>query len=436
MRILKEGSADFELLVSEISQRRWTLLDERAAEVDKTIAVYRQEKEQALLRWADEYDELRLREEDLWVDPDWIKSSHKKVDALVRKAIDSAKSRMERFQDELRLSSMRMNDEAGVYWGTEVRPLDRVGIYVPGGRVNHFMTLLLCGIPAREAGVKELIVATPPKKHLEKPYVDFSLLYCAKLLKIESIVLAGSTGGLCALAFGTKYSPPVQKIVGSGGNLSAVAKMRLMGYVGIDTLSGPLETAFVCDSTTDLFRVAADIVARADLDSQAEIYVFHPDREWHEKLIDQIAVMMQGVRSQEEQISIRQCLDQKTYFFQVKSNRESLRHINRMAPSVLCLVVDGAQDLIPLVDSVGTVLLGHNTPPVGLDIFGAPSGLVNTLGTAQFMMSMSPLSFVRRFTILEMDKSALERHEQESLRLAKEEGFTTHVGTFTARAGK
>lgn len=433
MRVLKSGSSECDEHLQFLCNRRWRLMDETSAEISSAIETFRQQGDRVLLRWGQEFDGISLSEADLWVDPDWIKTSHKKLAPEVRKAVDHAYERIQRFQDELKVSSFQANDEAGVFWGTEVRSLDRVGIYVPGGRANYFMTLLLCGVPARAAGVKEIIVATPPRGNLDKPYVNFTLLYCAKLLKIDRILLAGSAGALSAMTFGTSKSEPVQKIVGSGGKRTAVAKLLLSGYVGIDGLSGPMETAFICDKSTSTSVVAADIVGRADHDPQAEIWVFHPKREWLESLVDELALRVQELKLSSEQQSIRSCLETRTAFFQVQNIEEAIEYVNRISPGVVCLPIDSASKYMSQINSCGSILLGHFTPAIGLDLIGAPSGLVNTLGTAAFSLSMSPLSFVRRFTLIEIDRKALNRHEIESLKLAQEEGFHTHGASFAVR---
>lgn len=432
MKLVSTGTAEFEERIKHLVLRRWTTLDELSPEVDRAISDYRLNREVALVENL-RSNGFEFEEKDLWVDSDWIKASHKKVPAAVRKAIDHAKERIERFQDELKPTSFEASDEAGVRWGTEIRPLDRVGIYVPGGRVNYFMTLLLCAIPAKAMGVEQLIVATPPKSSLDKPYVDFALLYCCKLLGIENVLLASSVLGVSALAFGTARTQPVQKIVGSGGLHTSIAKMRLAGYVGIDGVAGPFETAFVADQSTSFETMAADMIGRADHDPQAEIMVFHNDRQWIERLIDTLATRIQSLKSPEEQKTIQACFETRTTFFKVKNTKEAIDCVNRISPGVVSLNVDQPHQWISKIKSCGALLLGPHTPPVGLDLFGAPSGLVNTMGTADFSVSMSPTSFMRRFTLLEMDQMALSRHEEESLKLAQQEGYLTHGASFKVR---
>lgn len=433
MKIFQSETTDFKNHFDDLKKRRERLMDELSTRVDQSIREYREDREAALLRWAKDYDGLQLEEADLWIEEDSIKTSHKLVPSPIRKAIDHAKERVERFQEELRLASFKSSEEQGVFWGTEIRPLDRVGVYVPGGRANYFMTLLLCAVPARLAGVKELIVASPPNRKLEKPYVEPSLLYLAKLFGIPRILLSGSVGAMAALAFGTKKTPRVDKIVGSGGRRAAVAKSRLSGFVGIEGFSGPSETVFICDSSTNIQNIAADIVGKADHDPEAEIFVFQTSNKQTEALIEKLASYVEGLKDPQERTSIQACLEKKTYFYVVKTVDQGIDFANALAPGVLCLAIDGASDWVSKVQACGSLLLGHYTPPVGLDLVGGPSGLVSTMGAASYSVSMSPASFVRRFTVMEFDRSALERFHGESVQLAQEEGFSTHEISFSSR---
>jgi len=436
MRILRVGTNEFTEKWSSLLRRRERLVDELSAEVESQLQQYRSEREQFLMDAALKYDNLTLTEDSLWVEWDQIKKSHKQISPEVRQAIDHAKDRIERFQVALKLPSFQAEEEAGVFWGTEIRPLESVGIYIPGGSSNYFMTLLLCAVPAKMANVKEIVIATPPKKKLGPPYVDATLLYAAKLFEIQKILLAGSVGALAALAFGTKHSSPVEKIVGSGNRRTAVAKLRLAGFVGTDGLSGPLETAFVCDETSEIKSIAADIVGKADGDPEAEIFLFHHDETWIKSLLNELVETLGRMTMKDgmsEKGSIQKCLERNTNFFLVDNFDQGLKLVNQLAPGILCLPVENASDHLEKVRACGSVLLGNFTPPVGMDLVGGPSGLVTTLGSAAYSVSMSPASFVRRFTVMEFDKMALLRFEKEAVKLAQEEGFRTHEASYRSR---
>jgi histidinol dehydrogenase len=433
MRVVKSGTSDFDQAFRFLLDRRQQIIDLLSPEVENAISRYRNERERALIDWAREYDGVELEAKDLWVDEDMIKSAHKVVSSEVRRAIDHAKERIERFQEELKLPSFQSSEEAGVFWGTEIRPLERVGVYVPGGRANYFLTLLLCAVPARIAGVNEIIVASPPKKKLGPPYVDPTLLYLAKLLSISKILVSGGIGAMTALAFGTEKTRGVEKLVGSGGVRAAVAKLKLAGYLGVEGLSGPSETAFLCDKTTSVAKVAADIIGKADHDPDAELFIFNSNVKWMETLIQAIAQNVEALKNHQDRQSIETCLEKRTTLFVTKNFKEAINCVNQIAPGVVCLAVDNPNEYVSEIHACGSLLLGHYTPPVGLDLVGGPSGLVGTLGSAAFSVSMSPASFVRRFTVMEFDKSALERFQQESVFLSKEEGFPTREASFKSR---
>jgi histidinol dehydrogenase len=348
----------------------------------------------------------------------------------LRQSIDHAIARVERFQKELRPSSFQTQEEAGLYWGIEVRPLSRVGIYVPKA---YFLTMILNAVPARLAGVDELIVATPPDKKFGAPYVDPALLYAAKVFEIDRILLAGGVGGLAALALGSEDSLPVEKIVGATSKLGVVAKQKLSADVGIDGYPGPTEVAFVCDSSSSVKSVAADIVGLSDHNPNAEVFVFHHAEKWLQSLIDEIIVLIQNLKSHESREAVRNCLESNTHLFLMKKLEDSLATVNRLSPGLLCLVLDQAAEHLEKVKSCGSLLLGHYTSPVCLDLIGGATGLVSTLGSSAHFSLITPQTFCRLFSVVEIQKEALQRFQKESLELSEIEGFMAHQEVFGSR---
>lgn len=433
MKILRSGSKEFSWTLNVLNHRRHRIMDEYASSADDEIARYRKEGEASLIAHSLEYDGVSMNESQVIVDPALIKNSHKLISSDARAALDRMKDRIERFQEELKISSFQREEDAGVVWGTEIQPLDRVGIYVPGGRANYFKALLLCAIPARVAGVKEIIVATPPKKSLPAPHIDPTLLYSAKLMDIHQIILGGGVMGLAALAFGTKKTPAVEKIVGSGGKRTMAGKCRLAGYVGIEGFCGPSETAFICDKTSHVKVIAADILARADSDPEAEIFVFHTKEDFVQNLVEELAAGINLLKDQRTRAGVESCLEKNTYFFLVKNISEAFAITNQIAPGVVCLDLKNASDFASEIRSCGSLLIGEYTPSPGMDLVGGPSGPVNTLGTASYSLSISPASFVRRFGLVEYSREALERYSKDAVLLAREVGFTTHENSYKTR---
>ncbi len=433
MRNLSTSSPNFKDTFEVLKNRRHRVLDEYAEEVQRDIRRFRTEGESFLLECARERDGIELKESELWVDPAAIKSAHKLLDSKSRESLERAKERIERFQSELKPTPIQSQEEEGLFWGTCLRPLDRVGIYVPGGRAHYFLTLLLVGIPARMAGVEEIIVATPPKKKLKPVCIDPAVLYSAKLLGISKILLAGSVGGLSALAFGTKNSPPVQKIVASGGARTAVAKTFLSGYVGTEGIAASSETVFVCDKTANIDFVAADILSRADRDSEALICVFHTDDKSLQVLATRMAQGLDEVKDGVSREAIQKCLENNFFCFHSKSVEESIELTNQIAPGTLCLHIKNPMDRMDEVRSCGQLLIGPYSTPIAMDLIGGAVGLTPTLGSADYSISLSPTSFVRRFPFVEVGRSTLDRAGQDCLQIAHAEGLVAADRAITIR---
>lgn len=433
MRIVQASSLQAQNLLKQRDELRLKLIDDFDLEIQNDFRRYRREGEAFLIECAKDRDGLSLTGESLWVDPARIKTSGKLLSIEARGFVESVKDRIERYQSELKLNSFTVEEEAGVLWGVEMRSFDRVGIYVPGGRVSYFMSLLMHAVPARMAGVKEIIVATPPKDLHEGVLIDPLMLYAAKLLEIDRILLAGGAPGMAALAFGTARTQPVQKIVGSGSNRTNVAKMRLAGIVSVDTFAGPSETAFVCDKTSDPQVIAADILGRADHDPNSQIFLLHQDEDWIQRLLAGMAVTLSEVKDQQTQESIRLCLEKNFVCVIVKNTDEALKWVNQLAPATLCLHLKNPSDYIKKVQACGLLLLGPFTPPTAVDLFGGASGALATAGAARFFQFISPASFQRRFSYVEIDRSALERTQESSRELARLEGFVVHDESFKTR---
>lgn len=421
MRKVRSGTDEFAKLMEQLLFRRQSVFDEYRATADEQIAHYREGGEDYLLRQTRELDGVDLKPEELWVSPGLIKAAHKGLRSEVREAVEKAKERIERFQEDLKLSAVQSQEESGIFWGTCVRPLDRVGIYVPGGQSHFFLTLLFCAVPARMAGVNEIIIASPPRKKWGTPYVDPLILYAAKILDISKILVAGGPAALAALAFGTKNSQPVQKIVGSGSKRTIVAKHRLSGIAGTEGLFGPSETAFLCDKSSEPSFVAADIISRADRDSEASIYVFHTDEKWIDHLVEQLAAGVSAMKDATSRKAVQDCLESNCHFFIVKNFNEAISLANQISPGYLCLPIDRASDYVDQIQSCGNLLLGPYCPAGASDLIGGAAGLISTLGGSQFSVSMSPASFVRRFPYIEVSQEALDRTRQSSGLLAGEE---------------
>jgi histidinol dehydrogenase len=433
VKVLHCHHQDFDTKWQKILKRRERLIDRFSEEVEEIIKNYRLHREQALIDLAKRYDGVELNQEQLWVEPDQIKNSHKVLSPEIRLAVDHTIKRVERFQTEMRRSSFQAQLESGVYWGVEVKPLERVGIYVPH---SYFLTAILCAVPAKLAGVKEIVLATPPQKKFGAPFVDPALLYVAKVFDVQHILVSGGVGALSAMAFGAEAFEPVQKIVGPTGKLGMVAKQKLSGYVGIDMFAGPTDIAFVGDKTSSKTSMAADIIALADHNPEAEIFVFHENEDWLQSLLELMINALTEIKEAETRESIRQCFEDNMHFILTKGHKESIERLNQLAPGIAILSFQKAHELKDRVKACGCLLLGAFTPPVSLDLIGGGTGIVPTLGTAAFSSMSSPAAYQRIYSVVELDQEALARLQRESIELSKTEGFMTHSRVFESRLPK
>lgn len=429
MKIIHSKEEGFAARIEDLVTRRHKILSKLRDEAERLMASFRARGEDFLIESAQEFDGAELGVEDLFVDPDQIKNSHKLVSDELKEAIDQSLTRIERCQMELKPNAFQTQDEAGIYWGVEVRPIRRVGLYSPAKQLT---ALMISCVQSRIAGVEEIIFATPPQKALGAPFIDPGILYLAKVFGVNQILLAGGAPALAALAFGTASTLPVEKIIGPTGRLAMVAKQLLSGIVGIDAMTGPADVAFVCNSTSDYKSVAADIISLAEKNPEAEVFVLHPDDRWLNRLLEELINISQTIKNEKAK-KIRDCLESNTHFFLVNDVDEAFKICNRLAPGVLCVPIRKAADHIDKVSSAGALLLGHFTPPAALDLVGGASGLVPTLGAAVFSSMSSPKTFVREFALIEIQKEALERLRGKSEALAQAENLHLFSQLFDSR---
>lgn len=430
MKIIKSDSEAFERKFELLLTRRTRAIEKLGEEVDAIFKDYRERKEGALVDLIKEYDGVELDAESLWVDPDQIKNAHKLVTPEVKASIEATIERVERFQQEIKQTSFQTQDESGVYWGIEIRALDRVGIYVPK---NYFLAFILSVVPARIAGVDEIIIATPPQKDLGEPYIDPATLYVAKKFEINKILLSGGPAAMAALAFGTSSTKPVQKVVGPSRRLGLVAKQRLSGYVGIDGLTGPAEVAFVCDKSSSVEIVASDIVGMADHNPDAQIFVFNTSEDWMENLLEEIVKASENLKDKEGREGVRNCLESNTHLFVFEDLNKSFQSVNRLSPGFVVDMTENPSEHISKITSCGSLLLGAFTPVVATDIIGGATGLVPTLGASAFSSMSSPATFTRKFSVMHIEEEALSRLRDKSQALSAAEGFSTHKSAFESR---
>jgi len=361
----------------------------------------------------------------LLVPTEQIVAAGARLDLELRDAIRLAIDRIERYYRRQPAGGF-LDSEVGAVLAQIVRPIERVGIYVPAGTSPLFSSLLMSAVPARVAGVERIVVATPPRPDGS---VAPEILYAADQLEIETVVRAGGAQAIAALAFGTESVPRVDKIVGPGNRYVVAAKRRVFGTVGIESLPGPTETMVIADDAADPRHVAADLVAQAEHAGAQPVLV-----SWSRTTID---AALEAVEAALIDLptgdAARESLEQRGLCLLVADASEATELANAYAPEHLCLLVREPWALLPDVRNAGGVFLGtHSMEALG-DYVAGPSHVMPTGATARFASAVNVRDFQKVIPVLSLSPAAVAEIGPAAVRMARAEGLEAHARAILAR---
>ena len=379
----------------------------------------------AVRKWTEKLDGVSL--DDLRVDHQTILSESAEVAPEVYDALVLAAERIENFHRRQPNQSWIQNDHEGTV-GQLVRPIERVGIYVPGGTAPLPSTLLMTAIPARVANVGELIVVTPPQKETGLP--DRVTLAAATIARVDAVYIAGGAQAIGAMAFGTETIPAVDKICGPGSLFTTLAKRQLFGLVGIDGLPGPTETVIVADESADPQLAAADLLAQAEHDVLASAILLTPSRSLAQKV--QTAVHAQLEDLERGQIAAA-TFARGAGIVVTESMNEAIALANEYAPEHLCLLVESPWRWVDRVQNAGGVFLGERSFEVLGDYTAGPSHVMPTGGTARFASPINVTDFVKLISLIGLNEEALAAIGPAAETLARTEGLGGHAAAVSRR---
>lgn len=315
----------------------------------------------------------------------------------------------------------------GVILGQRIRALHRVGIYVPGGTAAYPSSVLMNAIPAKIAGVKEIIMVTPPQKD-GNPNPD--ILAAAKIAGVDRVFLMGGAQAVAALAYGTETVPKVDKIVGPGNIYVATAKKLLYGTVDIDMIAGPSEILIVADETANPKFLAADLMSQAEHDKMASAILLTTSTAVANKTVEELERQMQTLSRRE---IIEQSLTDFGAIIVCNSIDEAVDFANELAPEHLEMAVQNPLEYIGRIDNAGSVFLGQYSPePLG-DYFAGPNHVLPTSGTARFFSPLSVDSFIKKSSFIYYTQDALSKAKDDIIKLAETEGLTAHANSIQVR---
>jgi len=341
-----------------------------------------------------------------------------RIAAPLRDALGRAVYRVTQYHQRQRETGFHQAEDDGSVIGMKVAPLDRVGLYVPGGKASYPSTVVMNAVPALVAGVQEIIAVVPPQGA-----TDLVLAACA-LSGVTRVFRIGGAQAIGALAYGTKTIPRVDKIVGPGSRWVAEAKRQVVGRVGIDMIAGPTEVLIIADSSARPDRVAADMIAQAEHDEDAISWCVSTDPDLAEALPE--ALNQALTRTSRAEIA-RAALERNGLIVTAGSMRDAIEVANRRAPEHLQIVADGAERIASAIRNAGAIFLGDDTPePVG-DYIAGPSHVLPTSGTARYSSPLGVYDFVKRTSVIRYAPQRLQADAEAIIALAEAEGLMGHA---------
>jgi len=428
LRILSTNDPTSEKVIARLIDR---VFDERAVEprVREILEAVREKGDEALLAFTKEFDGVTLSPDELKVTEREIEAAAEAMEPTDKAAIEAAKVRIEAFhQHEIR-QSWRVQEEDGTTFGQLVRPLDTVGIYVPGGAAPYPSTVLMSAVPGVLAGVPRLILVTPPGKDGR---VDRIVLFAATTCGIEEIYKIGGAQAIAALAYGTSTIPKVDKIVGPGNVCVNVAKRLVYGDVAIDSLAGPSEIVVLAEEEANPAYIAADLLSQGEHDALATAFLVTPSQSLAEAVNGQIARQIADLSRKDV---IAASLNCRGAILIVDDLEEGIALVNRIAPEHLEVMVDRPFDILPQLRNAGMILLGEDSPVPICDYGAGPNHVLPTGGTARFASPLGVADFVKRTNFLRVTKEGFGALSDQVETLAGIEGFTAHAAAVKVRRG-
>ncbi|HJR15630.1 MAG TPA: histidinol dehydrogenase, partial [Gemmatimonadales bacterium] len=350
-----------------------------------------------------------------------------RIPAPLRDALAQSVHRVSEYHKRQRETGFHQAEDDGSVIGMKVAPLDRVGLYVPGGKASYPSTVIMNALPALVAGVQEIVAVFPPQGA-----TDVVLAACA-LSGVTRVFRIGGAQAIAALAYGTATIPRVDKIVGPGSRWVAEAKRQVVGRVGIDMIAGPTEVLIITDATARPERVAADMIAQAEHDEDAVSWCVSTDPDLCEAL--PLALERALARTTRSDIA-RAALERNGLIITAGSMRDAIEVANRRAPEHLQIVAEGAERIASSVRNAGAIFLGDDTPePVG-DYIAGPSHVLPTSGTARYASPLGVYDFVKRTSVIRYAPARLRADAPAIIALAEAEGLYGHAEAVRMRVGK
>ncbi len=396
--------------------------------VTEIISDVRKNGDSALYKYCEKFDGARL--DSLLVTKEEIDEAVALVEPRFLEVLEKAAANIRKFHEKQLRNSFIINDENGIVVGQKVIPVDRAGLYVPGGTAAYPSTVLMDSIPAKIAGCREVVMVTPPGRDGK---INPVILAAASIAGVNRIFKLGGAQAIAALAYGTESVPRVDKIVGPGNAFVAEAKKQVFGTVSIDMIAGPSEILVVADGASNPKYVAADLLSQAEHDKMASAVLVTDSAELAEAVKNELEVQIpQLSRSEIARVSI----DTNGKIIVAEDLNAAIEIANEIAPEHLELCVDNPFDYLDSIRHAGSIFMGRFCPEALGDYFAGPNHTLPTSGTAKFSSPLSVDDFVKKSSLICCSRAELERVADQVILLAKQEGLDAHANSVAIRFGK
>ena len=429
MKIIKSSAAEFRKFFSELRLRGGVQTPALLSSVAKIVSDVEAYGDRALFKYMAKFDRYKLTATTVEVTSAEKKKALAQVKPKDLKVIKLAARRIEDYHRHQVVQSFMIKKENGVEMGQRILPLRRVGIYAPGGKASYPSTILMAAIPARIAGVEEIILASPAKEGLLNPLIAAA----AEVSGVKRIFKIGGAQAIAALAYGTKTIPQVDKIVGPGNAYVAAAKKIVFGQVDIDMIAGPSEVVVIADKTANASFAAADMLAQVEHDEMAAAVLLTTS----EDLALEVSLEInQQIKTLSRKTTAGISLAKYGAIIITRSIEEAVDIANSFAPEHLELMVKNPKKVLDKVKNAGSVFLGSFTPEALGDYLAGTNHILPTGGTARFSSPLGVYDFYKRMSVLSFSREAFNKLSKQTAHFAQSEGLDAHANSVLVRGTK
>ena len=427
MRIIELSNETKQSILDDLLKRSPNNYSQYEATVNDIIEAVKTKKDDAVFEYTLKFDKFALSAENIQVTREEIEEAYTKLDKELIEVIKESAENIRAFHAKQLRNSWFDAKEDGTILGMKITPIEKVGVYVPGGKAAYPSSVLMNVVPAKVAGVDKVVMTTPPGADGK---VNPGTLVAADIAGVDTIYKVGGAQAIAALAFGTQSIPKVDKITGPGNIFVALAKKAVYGYVSIDSIAGPSEILVLADESANPRYVAADLLSQAEHDELASAILITTSKELAEKVSVEVDKFTSELSRKE---IIQKSLDNYGYILLAENMEDAVDAANEIASEHLEILTKNPFDTMTKIRNAGAIFLGeYASEPLG-DYFAGPNHILPTNGTARFFSPVNVDDFIKKSSIISYSKEALEKVHEKIELFAESEGLTAHANSIKVR---